>query len=96
MNHTKTLIFYQQNFTNLSYLQSTVVTSKPHKQGTHKHTQTFHYIPLHEYEKYYLDFGNRYLHLTLLSNRTVYGLKYPPMMRNGNEQIDEQMVGRTS
>jgi hypothetical protein len=64
-------------------------------QGTHKHKQTFHYIPLHEHEKHYLDFGNRYLHLTLLSNSSVYGLYYPPMIRNGDEQTDEQMVGRT-
>jgi hypothetical protein len=71
-----------------------VVTSKPDKQDTHKHTQTFHYIPLHEYEKYYLDFGNRYLHLTLLSNNFVYGWYYPPM-RNSDEQTDKKMVGRT-
>jgi hypothetical protein len=34
--------------------------------------------------------------LTLLSDSSVYGLYCPPMMRNGDKQIDEQMVGRTS
>jgi hypothetical protein len=61
-----------------------------------RRTQTFHYISLHEYEKHYLDFGNRYLHLTLLANSSLHGLYYAPMMRNGDEKIDEQMVGRTS
>jgi len=92
MNHKKTLILLPIE----NYQTFASPVNSGHLQASQaRHTQTFHYIPLHKYEKYYLDFGNRYLHLTLLSNSSVYGWYYPPMMRNGDEQIDEQMVGRT-
>lgn len=82
INHKKTLEPTE------SYQSFVSPVNSGHFQASQaRHKQTFHYIPLHEFEKYYLNFGNRYLHLKLLSNSSVYGLYYPPMMRNGDEQI---------